>query len=262
MLKNNIYYVYIYLDQRKSGKWIYNELEFNFEPFYIGKGHGDRVQQHFRPSMLKKNNLKTSKINSIIGELGEYPLHYRVYTNLEEKEAFLIEKNMICHFGRLDQKSGILTNLSDGGEGASGALSQKRWESIKKIRKKLYQYSLDGNFIKEWESGLLVKKTFNTTASFSEIAKRDGSCCGYVWTYEYKGDKITPRKKGQMMNSKVGEINQIDMKTNQIIKKYKTIKMAIQELGGSKIEYQQIVRCIKGKAKQSMGFRWEKVNNE
>ena len=32
------YYVYIYIDPRKPGKFKYGEYEFDYEPFYIGKG--------------------------------------------------------------------------------------------------------------------------------------------------------------------------------------------------------------------------------
>ena len=31
------FYVYIYLDTRKSGKFIYGDLEFEYEPIYVGK---------------------------------------------------------------------------------------------------------------------------------------------------------------------------------------------------------------------------------
>ena len=39
-------YVYVYLDPRKPGKFIYNDFSFEFEPFYVGKGYGDRAFGH------------------------------------------------------------------------------------------------------------------------------------------------------------------------------------------------------------------------
>lgn len=42
------YYTYIYLDPRKPGKYEYtlkNEetIRFDYEPFYVGKGTGNRI---------------------------------------------------------------------------------------------------------------------------------------------------------------------------------------------------------------------------
>lgn len=34
------FYVYVYLDPRKEGKYVYGEFQFDYEPFYVGKGYG------------------------------------------------------------------------------------------------------------------------------------------------------------------------------------------------------------------------------
>lgn len=50
-----MWYVYILLDQRLSGEWILpNNNVVKFKPFYVGKGKGYRVTQHFTKSALKK----------------------------------------------------------------------------------------------------------------------------------------------------------------------------------------------------------------
>ena len=38
----NQFYTYVYLDPRKSGKYKYSEYKFDYEPFYVGKGCGNR----------------------------------------------------------------------------------------------------------------------------------------------------------------------------------------------------------------------------
>ena len=50
MISKNIFYVYIYLDPRKRGKYIYEEFKFNYEPFYVGKGKGDQIKSHLNES--------------------------------------------------------------------------------------------------------------------------------------------------------------------------------------------------------------------
>lgn len=60
----NKYYVYIYFDPSKKGQFIYDNLKFNFEPFYIGKGTGNRYKCHL-DSKNYNNDYKLNKISSI-----------------------------------------------------------------------------------------------------------------------------------------------------------------------------------------------------
>jgi hypothetical protein len=117
----NDYYVYIYLDPRKSGKYVYDDLQFENEPFYVGKGRGYRIYEHLRETRYI-NSYKINKINKIKKE-GDAPIIRKIYENLSEKEAFLKEKEIILKIGRL--KNGPLVNFSDGGEGQSGYKHKK-----------------------------------------------------------------------------------------------------------------------------------------
>jgi len=66
------FYVYVYLDPRKPGKYKYGEYEFDYEPFYVGKGKGFRFKRHLTEYQLihDKNNLKVNKIRKIIKDIG------------------------------------------------------------------------------------------------------------------------------------------------------------------------------------------------
>jgi len=97
----NNYYTYAYL--REDGT-----------PYYIGKGRNKRA--------FIKGNHKVS-----------LPPEKRILLlkqNLTEIEAFRHEIYMIAVFGRKDLKTGILLNMTDGGEGAS--LGMKHAEKTKK----------------------------------------------------------------------------------------------------------------------------------
>ena len=91
----NEYYTYAYL--REDGT-----------PYYIGKGRGRRVyKSHIRQN---KTNLKPKDNSKIIF----------LKKNITEEEANKHEVYMISIFGRKDLGTGILRNMTNGGDGISG----------------------------------------------------------------------------------------------------------------------------------------------
>lgn len=96
---------------------------FTNQPFYIGKGKKNRAMDHINeasyPDTKKSNKHKLNTIREILSNNGEVIIKY-IDTNLTEKLAFELEMFIIELLGRRDKKTGILTNLTDGGEGFSG----------------------------------------------------------------------------------------------------------------------------------------------
>ncbi len=87
----NVYYTYAYL--REDGT-----------PYYIGKGNGKRAYDR------RRHNAYVPSKNRILF----------LKKNLIEEEAFKHERYMIAVFGRKDLGTGILYNLTDGGDGPAG----------------------------------------------------------------------------------------------------------------------------------------------
>ena len=98
------YYTYAYLREDKT-------------PYYIGKGKGKRI---YSTNRIYKPPTDESRIIFL-------------KQNLTEEEAFKHEIYMIAVFGRKDNGTGILRNLTDGGEGSS---NQGTPEQRSKIMKK------------------------------------------------------------------------------------------------------------------------------
>ena len=113
------FYVYVYLDPRKEGKYMYGNYEFDYEPFYVGKGKEYRHKRHLNESQINDGSHKSNIIKKLI-KLGEYPHIEIVKTDLLEAEALDNEVELIKLIGRYDLNLGPLTNKTDGGEGISG----------------------------------------------------------------------------------------------------------------------------------------------
>jgi hypothetical protein len=121
-------YVYVYLDPRKIGKYMYENINMSFlyEPFYVGKGKDNRYLHHIRDAKITKiSNYRLNKIRKIKSELNTAPFVIKIKENLSDVDAIKLEIGLITSIGRIDKKQGTLTNLTDGGDGVSGRIVTK-----------------------------------------------------------------------------------------------------------------------------------------
>lgn len=105
-----MFYVYVYRDPRPTK---------NNQPVYVGKGTGDRDISHWSRG---SHNKPFQDFISHLKLRGLIALCQRVYETENEQEAFAKEMQLIELYGRRDLHLGSLFNLTDGGEGASGAI--------------------------------------------------------------------------------------------------------------------------------------------
>lgn len=89
-MSTSIYYVYAYL--REDGT-----------PYYIGKGKGDRANKG-------KHFVAIPPVDRI----------QFIQENMSEEDALAMEIELISFYGRKNNGTGILRNLTDGGQGMSG----------------------------------------------------------------------------------------------------------------------------------------------
>lgn len=145
-----IYYVYAYV--RENGT-----------PYYIGKGKGNRA-------FIKHGRVKLPPQHRIIF----------LEKNLSNIGACAIERRMIAWYGKKVDKTGILLNLTDGGEGNTAKRSREWSDDRSRVLKELWK---------------------NRTPAERKFAVRGIVGCdrSYMKKQDYR-DKISRANKGKSRN--------------------------------------------------------------
>ena len=183
----NNFYTYAYL--REDGT-----------PYYIGKGKGKRIYKNeYRSCPVPKDR------NYIIF----------LKQNLTEEEAFKHEKYMISVLGRKDLGTGILRNMTNGGEGISGLVhTEKTKRKISESRKgklhteetkRKYSETRKGKKVhsEEWKKHLSERMKgnkfgLNKKPTPETIKKRSEKLKGRVMSEEQK-KKLSDAHKGKKL---------------------------------------------------------------
>lgn len=160
--------------------------------------------------------------------------------------------DFISHFGKICDNTGILSNLTDGGDGTSGYHHSDLYK--KSLQKKLYQYDLDGNFLKEWVSLKSVIEFFGISggAGIRYSIKTGSHCCHYLWSYEKKeklpkhNDKNRPKYFYSIYNG------------DNLIKSFNNDN-EIEDFFKKKCSKGNISQCCNGKIKTYLKYKWKKT---
>ena len=223
------YYVYVYLDPTKPGKYIFGDFVFDFKPFYVGKGRRHRHRIHLLK--VKRNDYKNlPKYHTIkrILDSGMEPIIIKYKEGLNENDAFALEKCMIESIGRRDLSNGPLRNLSNGGEGSGGR-----------------------KFTDEHRKNIsLAKKGVLTEKMKSHLKTIHLSMIGNKKTL---GFKFSDESKKALAESHYKAVSQIG-KDGEILREFKSIKAAEEFIGVS------IKKVLRGQGKTAGGYVWEYKN--
>ncbi len=179
------YYVYIYLDPRKIGSWNYETISFFNEPFYVGMGQKGRMDSHLDKSRLVGHTPKVGKMKKILA-LGIEPVRTKLYECLTKEEAEDLEAKLISHFGRLDLKTGPLTNLTGGGKYTGKISSPTGKNKYTPNSKRVDQFDKQGNFIKKWEriKDIALETNIGPSAIYNCCLGKASHAGGFVWKFD------------------------------------------------------------------------------
>lgn len=206
--------------------------------------------------------------------------HIIIAKGLTKKQACLLERDTIKYWGTTNRENGY--NLSAGGE--SGSCGIKRTEEEKlylsevnsgenhpmygthpsketllRKSKVIWQYGLEGNFIREWES--LKSASTELNIHISAISQCCHNRCktagGYMWRLKTKEVKlqipaVAPHQKGNS-DRRPKPICQYTLQ-GDFIQEWDNMRQASVALN---LHGQAISACCNGKANITGGFVWK-----
>jgi len=187
------------------------------------------------PREIANNPIKTSTIKKI-KDAGLSIIYEQIECDNSDT-AFVLERSLIEKFGRRCNGSGILANITSGGEGGKPGLT-------------VHQYELSGEFIRTFETiknaALQSSVTVSAIQSAANLNSSLKSAGGYLWSYE----------KHDQLDSHVHELHQVVTqfsKTGEEIATYSTIAEASRATG---IDPGNISACCSKDLKTAGGFVW------
>lgn len=222
---SSVYYVYMLIDPRDG------------IPFYVGKGRDQRMYAHRAEALSASTSNKPhhDRIVEIV-EDGLDVVYAKHAKNLEECEALNLERSLIEKIGRSNHGKGPLLNLTAGGQ-RGGA-----------ITKPVTQYTLDGEFVRHWESAKEAsEKTPANRSYITQVCKgKRVSAGGFLWTYKGEPTPVYRKKYYQA-------VQQFDLE-GSLFAEYFSLTNAQESTG---IELHAISEACRGNSKTAGGFRWK-----
>lgn len=218
------------------------------EPFYIGIGSD---LNFYRANKFSERNEIWERIKNKTEILVEI-----LHNNIEWEEACEIEIQLIKKYGRINNKTGILSNMTDGGEGTlnrvisddtryllgNGNRGKKRTEESKQkqseVTKGVKKSKPHGEKIREFRIG--KKMSEETKRKISENSKGRSS-----WN---KGVKFSEESKIKMSKSKKGKNTLGDNPNSKIVLNiengvyYETLKEAAMAVNMGYSNFKEKIR--------------------
>lgn len=245
-------------------------LSVNDNVRYVGKTVQkleQRLKEHIRVAKSGKvKNHRTNWINSIL-KSGLIPIIKEIDRCTWNKSSEL-EQYYIKHYKDLGYD---LVNETFGGEGNLGY--KKSSETISKLKNSLrnrsgviYQYDINGNFIKSWNNPVDAAESLGLklAAGITRCLRgKRQTYKGFRWMKKYECDpkdvlKSTNfrKQKKLVLNKNAKKVIQLDLNGKEL-NVFDSPWKACQALGKNVSSSSSITRVCLGKKRTAFGFKWK-----
>ena len=256
--------------KHKSALTYIYTLSINDDIRYVGKTVNKleyRLKTHIAVAKSGKiKNHRTNWINSVL-KSGSIPIIKEIDCCTWDKSAEL-ERYYIKYYKDLGYN---LVNETLGGEGNLGY--KKSSETIAKLKNSLrnkygviYQYDLNGNFIKMWNNPLEAAESFGLKVSAGITRCIRGirqTYKGFRWMKKYVNDPNTVikntnfnKQKKIILNKNARRVIQLDLNGIEL-NRFDSPWKACQALGKNVNNSSNITQVCLGKKQTAIGFKWK-----
>lgn len=129
-----------------------------------------------------------------------------------------------------------------------------KFTAYENIKKKIAQYSIDGKFIRTWDSITEAEETLGLNSIYAALVGISKYCGEYQWRYyEENTDDI------EKTTTKERKVYQFDLQGN-LLKVWKTAVEASKEFENPNSARAAIGNCCNGRTRQSFGYYWSYTN--
>jgi hypothetical protein len=280
------------MDVATNTCYVYRHIRLDKnEPFYVGVGSDKKYYRAYYKGTKGRNPYW----HRIVAKT-EYEVEI-ILDGLTYEESLKKEEEFVNLYGRINNKTGILCNLTDGGKGSKGVViseetrekyrnairppqtKEQKENAARGLWKKVAQLDLNNNLVKVWDS-------FKSVEEFGFHKVKVYKCCnykkpqykGFKWKYfedlydgrdyvlikkvrkpKAKGYKHTEEAK---LKNKLAHAKPIIQMTRQgeFIKEWLCASDAGKELFGG-TGFSKINDCCRGTRKTHKNFTWKFKNN-
>jgi group I intron endonuclease len=250
------------IEKQKSG--IYKILNNINGKFYIGSAKSLSGRWRLHKSQLKNNKHHSIYLQRSFNKYGYSSFSFEILEYCDV--TFLIEREQVYldtlkpHYN-IAKIAGNCLGVKHTDPEANyrrGSWSRGKFGKDSVSSKPLFQYTIDGQFFRKWDSGMdVAREGYKDVSNIqSNLTNSDRTTnYNFIWTKEFMGEKIEPMIFKDR-SSTCKPIGMYDLDDN-LIKQFKSQTHAAKEMG---ISQSSVASVLRGKSKTCLKHKWKYIN--